>query len=95
MTSVPVRRFLKQGGRGGCLLHPRRTTPSERTSRCALLVEAHVDPATCDFNVDVLRGFEVDSEKLASVLATPPMMAEWRVVVVRDVEGSVGESAHA
>ncbi|MDH3271721.1 MAG: DNA polymerase III subunit delta [Gemmatimonadota bacterium] len=51
------------------------------------LVEAHVDPATKDFNYDPLRGTEVDGERLASVLATPPMMAEWRVVVLREVEG--------
>ncbi|MDX1492966.1 MAG: DNA polymerase III subunit delta [Longimicrobiales bacterium] len=51
------------------------------------LVEAHLDPATRDFNYDPLRGTEVDGETLASVLATPPMMAEWRVVVLREVEG--------
>ncbi len=51
------------------------------------LIDAHVDPATRDFNLDPLRGTEVDPETLASVLATPPMMAEWRVVVLREVEG--------
>ncbi len=51
------------------------------------LVAAHVDPATRDFNYDPLRGTEVDAETLASVIGTPPMMAEWRVVVVREVEG--------
>lgn len=51
------------------------------------LVEAHLDPATRDFNFDPLRGTEVDAETLASTLATPPMMAEWRVVVLREVEG--------
>lgn len=50
------------------------------------LVEVHLDPATRDFNFDPLRGGDVDAEQLASVIATPPMMAEWRVVVVRDVE---------
>ncbi|MEX0843438.1 MAG: DNA polymerase III subunit delta [Gemmatimonadota bacterium] len=50
------------------------------------LVEAHLDPATADFNLDRLRGSEVDVETLASVLGTPPMMAEWRVVVVRETE---------
>ncbi len=35
----------------------------------------------------MLRGTDVDGETLASVLATPPMMAEWRVVVLREVEG--------
>jgi len=50
------------------------------------LVERHLDPATRDFNYDVLRAAETDLETLASVVGTPPMMAEWRVVVVRDVQ---------
>jgi DNA polymerase-3 subunit delta len=50
------------------------------------LVDAHLDPGIRDFNLDLLRGSEVDVETLASILATPPMMAEWRVVVVREVE---------
>lgn len=50
------------------------------------VVAAHIDPATRDFNFDQLRGSDVDSEALASVLQTPPLMAEWRVVVVRDVQ---------
>jgi DNA polymerase-3 subunit delta len=54
------------------------------------LVEVHLDPATRDFNFDPLRGTEVDAEVLASVLGTPPMMAEWRVVVIREVEGLAG-----
>lgn len=56
------------------------------------LVDAHLDPATRDFNFDPLRGTEVDPETLASVIATPPMMAEWRVVVVREVEGLASSS---
>lgn len=51
------------------------------------LVESHLDPATADFNFDPLRGTEIDTETLASILGTPPMMAEWRVVVIREVEG--------
>lgn len=51
------------------------------------LIAAFVDPATRDFNCDQLRGSEVSADALASVLATPPMMAERRVVVVRDVQG--------
>lgn len=54
------------------------------------LIEAHLDPATADFNLDRLRGSEVDVETLASVLGTPPMMAEWRVVVVRETEALAG-----
>lgn len=49
------------------------------------LIDATVDPATRDFNFEVLRGADVDAERLGSIIGTPPMMAERRVVVVRDV----------
>ena len=58
------------------------------------LIDAHVDASTRDFNLDLLRGGEVSPETLASVMATPPMMAEWRVVVLREVEG-LAASKHA
>ena len=51
------------------------------------LVAAHLDPSTRDFNFDQLRGTDTTPETLASVIATPPMMAEWRVVLVRDAQG--------
>ncbi|HEX5724234.1 MAG TPA: DNA polymerase III subunit delta [Longimicrobiaceae bacterium] len=51
------------------------------------VVAAYLDDSTRDFNFDQLRGAEVAGEALASVLATPPMLAEWRVVVVRDAQG--------
>jgi DNA polymerase-3 subunit delta len=51
------------------------------------VVEAYLDPATRDFNFDPLSGAEMAPDALAPVLATPPMMAEWRVVVVRDAQG--------
>jgi DNA polymerase-3 subunit delta len=51
------------------------------------VVETYLDPATRDFNFDQLSGPDVSPEALASVLATPPLMAEWRVVVVRDAQG--------
>ncbi len=56
------------------------------------LVEWFIDPATRDFNFDSLRGSEVGVEQLASVLATPPMMAVLRVVVLREVEALAGSS---
>jgi DNA polymerase-3 subunit delta len=49
------------------------------------LVDAAVDPATRDFNLDVRAAAELDAETLGSLLGTPPMMAERRAVVVRDV----------
>jgi len=51
------------------------------------VVAAYVDEATRDFNFDQLRGADADADALASVLATPPMMAEHRVVLVRDAQG--------
>lgn len=48
------------------------------------LVAAAVDEATKDFNLDVRQGGELDAETLGTLLSTPPMMAERRVVVVRD-----------
>ena len=49
------------------------------------LVAAVVDPATRDFNLEIRRGGEIDPGTLASLLDTPPMMAERRMVVLRDV----------
>lgn len=50
------------------------------------LVELHLEPDTREFNYDPVRGGEVELETLASLLATPPMMAPWRVVLVREAE---------
>jgi DNA polymerase-3 subunit delta len=84
MTAA-VRRFLQKGGKGGVFfVHGEDEFRKDETVRA--LIDAHLDPATRDFNLDVLRGGEVDGERLASVLATPPLMAEWRVVIVREVE---------
>ncbi len=49
------------------------------------LIDAAVDPATRDFNLEFLRGAEVDAATLGSIADTPPMMAERRALVVRDV----------
>jgi DNA polymerase-3 subunit delta len=70
---------------GAFFLHGDDAFRKEETARA--LVEWHLDPATRDFNFDPLRGSEGSIESLASVLATPPMMAEWRVVILREVEG--------
>lgn len=49
------------------------------------LIDAVVDPATRDFNLEVRRGPDVDASAMATLLSTPPMMAERRMVVLRDV----------
>lgn len=48
------------------------------------LLDAALDPSTRDFNLDQRRGAELDAASVTSLVNTPPMMAERRVVVVRD-----------
>jgi DNA polymerase III subunit delta len=50
------------------------------------LISSAVDPATRDFNLDVRSAGDLDGETLGSLLGTPPMMADRRVVVLRDVQ---------
>ena len=59
------------------------------------IVDAFLDSATRDFNYDQLRGPDVTPESLASVLATPPMMAAHRVVVLREAQGLSQKSREA
>jgi len=49
------------------------------------LVEVAIEPAAKDFNLDTRRGADLDAESLGVLLSTPPMMAERRVIVLRDV----------
>jgi DNA polymerase-3 subunit delta len=50
------------------------------------VVDAAADPATRDFNLEIRRANEIDAEGLDALLSTPPMLAERRVVVLRDVD---------
>ena len=58
-----------------------------REAAVARVVAAYLDEATRDFNFDQLRGGDVAADALAPILATPPMMAEHRVLLIRDVQG--------
>lgn len=49
------------------------------------LMAVAVDPATHAFNLDQRKGGDLQGEELGVLLGTPPMMAERRVVVIRDV----------
>ncbi len=51
------------------------------------LMQAAIDPSTRDFNLEQRRGADLDAEAVASLLTTPPMLAERRAVVLRDVTG--------
>lgn len=48
------------------------------------LIDRATDPGTRDFNVDQLRGSEIDAESLEVSLSTVPVMSDWRVVTLRD-----------
>jgi DNA polymerase-3 subunit delta len=49
------------------------------------LIEAALEPETRDFNLDMRRGPDLEAETLGVLLSTPPMMAERRVIVIREV----------
>ncbi len=48
------------------------------------IVARATDPATRDFNLEVLRGGEIDAATLGTALEALPMLADRRVVVLRD-----------
>lgn len=78
-------RALEKGPRGGVFfLFGDEEYLKEEAA--AAIVAAHLDPATRDFNYDQLRAGDVEPETLASIAGTPPMMAAWRVVIVRDAQ---------
>ncbi len=84
-----VLRDLAKGRRGGTYyLFGDQELLKERLA--ARIIGAHLEPGTRDFNLDELRGGELSAETLASVMATPPMMADWRVVVVREGQALAG-----
>ncbi|MFC1607116.1 DNA polymerase III subunit delta [Candidatus Latescibacterota bacterium] len=58
----------------------------QRLERLKEITDAVVEPATRDFNFDTLsaEGFSLD--KLAELVITFPMMAERRVIVIRDYD---------
>ncbi len=49
------------------------------------LLAAAIDAATRDFNCEVRRASELDAEDISTLLSMPPMLAERRAVVLRDV----------
>ncbi|HUG41862.1 MAG TPA: DNA polymerase III subunit delta [Longimicrobiales bacterium] len=85
-------RQLRDGARGGVFfLYGDEDHLKETAARA--IIAAHLEPGTRDFNLDEVRGGEVTAETLGSLIQTPPMMAEWRVVVVRDAQGLAVSSA--
>jgi DNA polymerase-3 subunit delta len=50
------------------------------------IIELATDPATRDFNLDQRSALQLDPEEIHSLCNTLPMMAERRVVLLRDIE---------
>ena len=50
------------------------------------MIDAAVEPATRDFNLDQRKGAELDAAAVSSLVGVPPMMADRRVVVIRNVD---------
>lgn len=91
LSQERLARHLEEGGRGGVFfLFGEEEHLKDRAAKA--VVAAHLDPGTRDFNLDEVRGTDVTAETLGSLIQTPPMMAEWRVVVVRDAQGLSGSS---
>lgn len=53
------------------------------------IVDAAVDPGMKEFNFDVLQGSDVDAKKVLGIASSYPMMAERRVVIVKEFERTV------
>lgn len=89
LTPDRLSRSLASGERGGVFfLFGGEEFLKEEAAR--EIIDAHLDPATRDFNFDQIHAAEGGTEALGSILQTPPMMAEWRVVVVREVQALAG-----
>ncbi len=50
------------------------------------LLEHAIDPAMKEFNLDIFYGNEIDGKKIVSLAAAYPMMAERRVVIIKDFD---------
>jgi DNA polymerase-3 subunit delta len=51
-----------------------------------LVLQTAVEPSTRDFNLDLRSAGDLDAERFTALVETPPMLAERRVVVVRNIE---------
>ncbi|HJS48192.1 MAG TPA: DNA polymerase III subunit delta, partial [Gemmatimonadales bacterium] len=50
------------------------------------LLDASLDPSLRDFNLDQASAAELDPDRLVALCTTLPMLAERRVVIIRDVQ---------
>ncbi len=60
--------------------------PLQKDEALAAILDGVLDPSLRDFNLDIVSATQIDPDGLAGACSTLPMMAEHRVVVLRDVE---------
>lgn len=78
-------RGLARGSRGGVfLLHGDEEYLVEEG--VSAIVDAHVDETARAFDLDQVRAGDGDPENIATLAATPPMLGDWRVVIVREAQ---------
>lgn len=51
------------------------------------LTQAHLEGDSADFDLDQISGHDSDAATLASLMQTPPLLSDYRVVVIRDAQG--------
>ena len=79
------RALKKAGPSGAYYLHGPEDVLKDEAVQA--LLDRALDPSLRDFNFDQRSAAQLDPEALYTLCATLPMMAERRVVVLRDVEG--------
>ncbi len=85
LTLDALLRSLKKGAPDPVyLLHGDEDALKEEAVRA--LLDAAVDPAARDFNLDTRYAADLDAESFHALVNTPPMLAERRAVVLRGVD---------
>jgi DNA polymerase-3 subunit delta len=86
-----LRKSIARGDRGGVyfLIGDEEYLKEEFIQ---VLIQSHIEASTRDFNLDQLRAPGLDPETLASICQTPPLLSEWRAVIVRDAQALAASS---
>src|SRR3990172_8962729 len=88
MPKTDVNAITEQAGAGKFhLVYFLHGDESYLTRQAVDAITRHaVEPATADFNFERFHGAEMVAESVLNSLATPPMMATRRVVLIRDFD---------
>lgn len=58
-----------------------------RDEAIGVLATAHLEGGSRDFDLDQISGHDADAATLAALMQTPPLLSDYRVVVIRDAQG--------